>query len=62
MKLEMSAMEIRHNQNIIDLYKRDKEVTESRINTLEKQVKRLHKMLGGAIKGSLFSILCHFVS
>lgn len=52
MKLEMSAMEIRHNQKIINMYERDKNKTENRITSLEEQVISLHKLLGKSLKGS----------
>ena len=52
MKLEMSAMEIRHSQKIINLYEKDRCSTDSRIDNLEKQVSTLHKLLGKSLKGS----------
>lgn len=52
MKLEMSAMEIRHSQKIISLYENDKHTTESRVTNLENQVTTLHKLLGKSLKGS----------
>lgn len=52
MKLEMSAMELRHSQKIINLYEKDRSSTENRINNLEKQVSVLHKLLGKSLKGS----------
>lgn len=52
MKLEMSAMEIRHSQKIINLYENDKYATETRVSNLEQQVTTLHKLLGESLKGS----------
>lgn len=50
MKLEMSAMEIRHNQKIIGLYEKGRCDTENRISNLENQVSLLHKLLGKSLK------------
>lgn len=52
MKLELAAMEIRHNQNIINLYKHEKELANTRIDKLEIEIKNLHDIIGQSLKDS----------
>ena len=52
MKLEISEVEVKHSQNIINLYKNEKESTDKRVTTLEEEVKKLYGLLEISLKGS----------
>jgi cell division protein FtsZ len=52
MKLEISKIEVKHSQNIINLYKNEKESTDKRVTTLEEEVKKLYGLLEISLKGS----------
>lgn len=49
MKLEMASIELRHNQNIISLYKTELGGNQNRIVNLELQVSKLQKSLGDSL-------------